>query len=241
MFVFFFFNDTATTEIYTLSLHDALPISSGRSTRSSGSIGASCENPPARLLPRLVVRRLLGRAREPRARASRPPGDARLPRRKRGAGDRAGTVAGAPAHGDLRVRERDRAPRRRRRRAPPRREARGDRHRARPSRQGALARRRRQPTQPDAAPDRPHAPHRAGGPAARGQPLALPAGGPPGRHGDRRDPRPVPPLRAPPTPARDDTPRRRPHRGGPAAPRRPRPAPAAPGRARSAARPPGRP
>src|SRR5438132_12867115 len=28
-FFFFFFNDTATTEIYTLSLHDALPISSG--------------------------------------------------------------------------------------------------------------------------------------------------------------------------------------------------------------------
>src|SRR3712207_7296268 len=27
MFVVFFFNDTATTEIYTLSLHDALPIS----------------------------------------------------------------------------------------------------------------------------------------------------------------------------------------------------------------------
>src|SRR5260221_7261849 len=27
-FFFFFFNDTATTEIYTLSLHDALPISS---------------------------------------------------------------------------------------------------------------------------------------------------------------------------------------------------------------------
>src|SRR2546430_14063978 len=27
--LFFFFNDTATTEIYTLSLHDALPISSG--------------------------------------------------------------------------------------------------------------------------------------------------------------------------------------------------------------------
>ena len=25
-FFFFFFNDTATTEIYTLSLHDALPI-----------------------------------------------------------------------------------------------------------------------------------------------------------------------------------------------------------------------
>src|SRR2546425_9760422 len=27
LFFFFFFNDTATTEIYTLSLHDALPIS----------------------------------------------------------------------------------------------------------------------------------------------------------------------------------------------------------------------
>src|SRR5256885_4946014 len=27
---FFFFNDTATTEIYTLSLHDALPISQSR-------------------------------------------------------------------------------------------------------------------------------------------------------------------------------------------------------------------
>src|SRR3712207_9062262 len=28
--IFVFFNDTATTEIYTLSLHDALPISAGR-------------------------------------------------------------------------------------------------------------------------------------------------------------------------------------------------------------------
>src|SRR5258706_4860046 len=30
LFFFFFFNDTATTEIYTLSLHDALPISISR-------------------------------------------------------------------------------------------------------------------------------------------------------------------------------------------------------------------
>src|SRR5690349_24511123 len=30
-FIFFFFNDTATTEIYTLSLHDALPILPGPS------------------------------------------------------------------------------------------------------------------------------------------------------------------------------------------------------------------
>src|SRR2546422_7318308 len=32
--LFFFFNDTATTEIYTLSLHDALPISIGRQRRA---------------------------------------------------------------------------------------------------------------------------------------------------------------------------------------------------------------
>src|SRR3989442_13534515 len=30
LFFFFFFNDTATTEIYTLSLHDALPICGDR-------------------------------------------------------------------------------------------------------------------------------------------------------------------------------------------------------------------
>src|SRR6266853_6851463 len=32
---FFFFNDTATTEIYTLSLHDALPISASRPSTAS--------------------------------------------------------------------------------------------------------------------------------------------------------------------------------------------------------------
>src|SRR2546427_7896274 len=31
-YLFFFFNDTATTEIYTLSLHDALPIYPPRAT-----------------------------------------------------------------------------------------------------------------------------------------------------------------------------------------------------------------
>src|SRR3990170_8285132 len=37
-YFFFFFNDTATTEIYTLSLHDALPISRGvRSTAPNSS------------------------------------------------------------------------------------------------------------------------------------------------------------------------------------------------------------
>src|SRR3989449_9991143 len=36
-FFFFFFNDTATTEIYTLSLHDALPISVTLAALPSGS------------------------------------------------------------------------------------------------------------------------------------------------------------------------------------------------------------
>src|SRR2546430_11290127 len=37
---FFFFNDTATTEIYTLSLHDALPISPHAQLRPPGPGGA---------------------------------------------------------------------------------------------------------------------------------------------------------------------------------------------------------
>src|SRR5256885_5568609 len=39
MFFFFFFNDTATTEIYTLSLHDALPISIQWSIRTRSNSG----------------------------------------------------------------------------------------------------------------------------------------------------------------------------------------------------------
>src|SRR6266513_6462119 len=38
-FVLFFFNDTATTEIYTLSLHDALPISVRAAIIAGGWIG----------------------------------------------------------------------------------------------------------------------------------------------------------------------------------------------------------
>src|SRR2546430_12590375 len=34
---FFFFNDTATTEIYTLSLHDALPILTQRTLQRQGA------------------------------------------------------------------------------------------------------------------------------------------------------------------------------------------------------------
>src|SRR2546426_12822018 len=50
IFFFFFFNDTATTEIYTLSLHDALPIcprrSRGRGFRSSLEEDPASWRPP---------------------------------------------------------------------------------------------------------------------------------------------------------------------------------------------------
>src|SRR2546422_6332048 len=50
-FLFFFFNDTATTEIYTLSLHDALPISASR--RASPTCrAASRSEPSSRSRPR---------------------------------------------------------------------------------------------------------------------------------------------------------------------------------------------
>src|SRR3712207_8888659 len=69
MAVFFFFNDTATTEIYTLSLHDALPI------LRVGAAPAGLREIHARLLP-------------PGARAAPVQRVARGPRRR---------VCGAPA------------------------------------------------------------------------------------------------------------------------------------------------
>src|SRR2546430_16276642 len=61
-FFFFFFNDTATTEIYTLSLHDALPIYHSRQpdlllSRDSRRAGLVCD--------------AAGRTARPHARASR--------------------------------------------------------------------------------------------------------------------------------------------------------------------------
>src|SRR5438309_3989282 len=50
-FSLFFFNDPATTEIYTLSLHDALPISAGIHT---GDVGEGCETLAATLGAREV-------------------------------------------------------------------------------------------------------------------------------------------------------------------------------------------
>src|SRR5260370_16369648 len=40
LLIFFFFNDTATTEIYTLSLHDALPILAGYIKTSANNLAA---------------------------------------------------------------------------------------------------------------------------------------------------------------------------------------------------------
>src|SRR5256885_17071292 len=44
LFFFFFFNDTATTEIYTLSLHDALPISCPSSSSTPFSCLTACQD-----------------------------------------------------------------------------------------------------------------------------------------------------------------------------------------------------
>src|SRR6266536_5347975 len=47
LFSFFFFNDTATTEIYTLSLHDALPIGAERILRSCEPAGQHVDDDSA--------------------------------------------------------------------------------------------------------------------------------------------------------------------------------------------------
>src|SRR2546422_3021095 len=101
-FFFFFFNDTATTEIYTLSLHDALPISlpragsTGRgrtpllrrpvSTRRSSIITSAARTPSrseehtSELQSRLhlVCRLLLEKKKNTEAGADMPPRRARL-------------------------------------------------------------------------------------------------------------------------------------------------------------------
>src|SRR5258708_35738942 len=45
--VFFFFNDTATTEIYTLSLHDALPISTALSRSTPNGFSTMTRRQPS--------------------------------------------------------------------------------------------------------------------------------------------------------------------------------------------------
>src|SRR3712207_7404736 len=74
----FFFNDTATTEIYTLSLHDALPILGRHRRRGAGgaedlpprqaavSRRRSARDPAPHRSPRQPLRRPLGRSAEAR-------------------------------------------------------------------------------------------------------------------------------------------------------------------------------
>src|SRR2546426_12232822 len=90
--IFFFFNDTATTEIYTLSLHDALPISHprrdeapGDAAREPGAARADAPGGDARPQPhrvegdgRLGLRLRDSRAGPvPRERSARPQGAVR--------------------------------------------------------------------------------------------------------------------------------------------------------------------
>src|SRR3712207_9387682 len=63
MLFFFFFNDTATTEIYTLSLHDALPICRAGATArrprpaSAAACGRRAARPVRRRRPPVPARR----------------------------------------------------------------------------------------------------------------------------------------------------------------------------------------
>src|SRR3989454_9773623 len=92
---FFFFNDTATTEIYTLSLHDALPISGHprrrpghahpKGVRDSRSADAKRRRGREPNAPhRAGLGRRLGGARQPPRRPREPP-----PQQDRSRGERA--------------------------------------------------------------------------------------------------------------------------------------------------------
>src|SRR3989442_3000742 len=63
--MFFFFNDTATTEIYTLSLHDALPISSDPGDRAAAPVPVP--EPPRECRHHGARRRASGDPQEARA------------------------------------------------------------------------------------------------------------------------------------------------------------------------------
>src|SRR2546430_2058636 len=93
--LFFFFNDTATTEIYTLSLHDALPIS-GRGKLTFAPLELAEPPPPVALEGDHAAWRTVGSDPSPH----QPPGETRrvVPRHPRdGSGRR---PRGEPATGD---------------------------------------------------------------------------------------------------------------------------------------------
>src|SRR2546430_17670148 len=91
---FFFFNDTATTEIYTLSLHDALPIYGARERH------AAAGGEPARAYERSHHAGRMGRADGPDRRDRRLPPSAF---RRHATASRTGALARhrprGPAHG----------------------------------------------------------------------------------------------------------------------------------------------
>src|SRR5256884_1677061 len=72
---FFFFNDTATTEIYTLSLHDALPISCGEVAYLSTSKSLL---PPCRAARRAEATRITREEAQKTWKFSSPPTEASL-------------------------------------------------------------------------------------------------------------------------------------------------------------------
>src|SRR5258708_38449169 len=63
-FFFFFFNDTATTEIYTLSLHDALPIWSPAGVRARRSRDPVRARPVGACSASRILRALQARSEE---------------------------------------------------------------------------------------------------------------------------------------------------------------------------------
>src|SRR2546422_199727 len=99
--IFFFFNDTATTEIYTLSLHDALPISPesvrNRDGGRSGSVPAGNRTRGVLLQGSLTV----GAWENERARRAAPFSRFAVPYRLR----RQGWLAGHDVGDDLARRE----------------------------------------------------------------------------------------------------------------------------------------
>src|SRR3712207_9190306 len=95
----FFFNDPATTEIYTLSLHDALPISTSTepvaSTGTSVPLTGTWTVSPMRSRPPLTRARAKGREGEgPRGRAAKRQGIRSRGGRGGGGGGAGGGVEG---------------------------------------------------------------------------------------------------------------------------------------------------
>src|SRR5438105_5600574 len=69
-FIFFFFNATSTTEIYTLSLHDALPICGRRGLHDVGADGSEFPRELRHVGGRLLGTRLRGNS-EPDRKSTR--------------------------------------------------------------------------------------------------------------------------------------------------------------------------